>query len=113
MQTQEPPKGIFLPVNLTRWTEYKLTSLLEAKTQETFDKAFDDFLAADAKVTVNGAEVTRDEYKKQMRDSGALGLISEGATVRFEASVEQQEEGEGERVSNPTRDVIIIISVTD
>nr|GAT55375.1 predicted protein [Mycena chlorophos] len=71
--------NIALP-NLQNWAELRLNALLNATTEETFDEAFDGFLSKDVKITFNGGELSRNEYKKQLQQQ----TVNEaGAQVQF------------------------------
>jgi hypothetical protein len=83
--------AIVLP-SLTDWTEGRLSALIEAKTQRAFDEAFDNFLAKEVVITVNGVQVSRDDYKTRLQEEGALHQRS--ASVKFDNAVEQQESPE-------------------
>jgi hypothetical protein len=78
------PMSIVLPT-LDKWVEGRLSAVLKATTQAAFDEAFDDFLAEHVHVTVNGAHIKREAYKKQLEAEGALN--QEGATVKFDGAV--------------------------
>jgi len=76
--------AIALP-SLTNWLKQHVTTLYTVTDTSAFDDAFDAFLTKDASITVNGAKITRDQYKQQL-----LGQKFEesGAQVNFLASVE-------------------------
>ena len=100
MASQGSAEGEHHPLaSLRDWTGSRLSNLLKANTPETFDMAFDAFLAADAQITFNGAVLSREDYKQHMRNVSALGALAASATIHFEGEVEQQVEGQGEMVS--------------
>ena len=85
--------------NPTEWAEAHIQSIYQANaTQEEFDAAFDGFVAKGVKsIVFNGAKLTRDEYKQQIRKetteartvtvdfNDAVSAPSfKGDTVRFE-----------------------------
>ncbi|KAJ7145732.1 hypothetical protein C8R44DRAFT_655656 [Mycena epipterygia] len=76
--------NIVLPP-LRTWAEQHLSSIIKATTQTAFDAAFDGFLSESATVTVNGKDVSRDEYKKQLQGEG---FDEAGAEVTFSGAVE-------------------------
>ena len=69
--------AIVLPP-LDVWAKERLTALIDAKSQSDFDAAFNSFIAEDVKVIFNGANLTRDEYKKQLQGER---ILEEAATV--------------------------------
>ncbi|KAJ7157874.1 hypothetical protein C8R43DRAFT_882763 [Mycena crocata] len=76
--------NIVLPP-LRAWAEQHLSSIIKATTQTTFNAAFDSFLSKHATITVNGKNVSRDDYKKQLQGEG---FDEAGATVSFSGAVE-------------------------
>ncbi|TCD62436.1 hypothetical protein EIP91_006898 [Steccherinum ochraceum] len=76
--------AIVLPT-LTNWLKQHLTTLYTATDRTAFNNAFSAFLTQDASITVNGSNVTHDEYMQQL-----LGQKFEesGAQVNFLATVE-------------------------
>lgn len=57
--------NIVLP-NLTNWAEQHLQSIWNATSQSDFDSAFNNFVAENATITVNGNHVSRDQYKQRL-----------------------------------------------
>ncbi|KDQ62740.1 hypothetical protein JAAARDRAFT_30645 [Jaapia argillacea MUCL 33604] len=82
--------AIVLP-NLTQWTESRITAILKATSTTDFDQAFDAFIAPDAQITVNGAPLTRDQYKQQLAGEGLLEAL---ASVTFNGAVEVPTDGQ-------------------
>jgi hypothetical protein len=76
--------NIVLPP-LRSWAEQHLSSIIKATTSAAFDAAFDGFLSQNAKITVNGKHVSRDEYKSQLKGQG---FDEAGADVTFSGAVE-------------------------
>ncbi|KAF7345040.1 hypothetical protein MVEN_01666900 [Mycena venus] len=76
--------NIVLPP-LKTWAEQHLSSIIKATTKTAFDSAFDAFLSKNAKITVNGKHVSRDDYQKQLQGEG---FDEAGATVQFSGAVE-------------------------
>jgi hypothetical protein len=92
MSTPSAPALFVLP-NLTRWTETHLLGILNAKTKDEFDQAFDWFLAKEAQVTVNGLELSREDYKLRLLDVSTAANLVEGVEVKFGSAVEQESDG--------------------
>ena len=63
--------AIVLPP-LPTWAEQHLTALIQAKTQDDFNTAFDNFISNNVEVTFNGAPLTRDQYKQQLQSERFL-----------------------------------------
>lgn len=64
-------------VPLDTWAKEHLTSLITAKTQDAFDQAFESFISKEVKVTINGAHLTREQYKEQLQNErGSAQLAS-------------------------------------
>ncbi|KAJ6542800.1 hypothetical protein B0H19DRAFT_1171954 [Mycena capillaripes] len=76
--------NIVLPP-LKTWAEQHLSSIIKATTETAFDSAFEAFLSKHVTITVNGKNVSRDEYKKQLQGEG---FDEAGATVEFSGAVE-------------------------
>jgi hypothetical protein len=87
--------NIVLP-SLRNWAEQHLSSIIKATTQTAFDSAFEAFLSKHATITVNGKNVSRDEYKKQLRGEG---FDEAGAIVQFGGAVEVPSENNSIQVS--------------
>ena len=64
--TSTMTSNIVLP-NLSAFVQGRVTALYTAKTPADFDSAFDLFVAEDARITVNGRHVSRDNYKKMVQ----------------------------------------------
>ena len=56
-------QNIELPT-LPGWVQQHVRALYTAKSEADFDRAFDAFVARDARIQFNGAPVSRDQYKK-------------------------------------------------
>ncbi|KAL4245425.1 hypothetical protein ABKN59_009463 [Abortiporus biennis] len=75
---------IVLP-SLTNWSKQHLTAIFQATDQQTFDNAFDAFIAQNVSITVNGQHMTRDQYKKMLQGEK---FEEAGASVSFAGVVE-------------------------
>jgi len=71
--------AIVLPT-LSVWAEGHLSAVLQATTQAEFDSAFDGYLSKHASITVNGKHVSRDQYKQQLTEDGAVNKQSGSVT---------------------------------
>lgn len=58
--------NIVLP-SLTQWTENHITAILQATSQSALTNALDAFLAKNAVITVNGANISRADFAKQIQ----------------------------------------------
>ncbi|OBZ77565.1 hypothetical protein A0H81_02238 [Grifola frondosa] len=76
--------NIVLP-SLTDWTEQRVTALLTTTTEADFNTAFDAFLSKNVTITVNGQDLTRDQYKQQLRQEKFDEAF---AQVQFSGAVE-------------------------
>ncbi|KAL4245432.1 hypothetical protein ABKN59_009464 [Abortiporus biennis] len=76
--------AIVLPT-LTNWAKQHITAILQATNQQTFDNAFNAFLANNVSITVNGDKMTRDQYKKMMQGEK---FDEAGASVSYAGAVE-------------------------
>ena len=83
--TELPP---FPP--LPAWTQQGVRSLYTAKSPQEFDTAFDAFIAPDARIHLNGKQLSREQYKQRLRGetSGETG-----ANVTFGHIVSVPESG--------------------
>ena len=63
MSTTQAPIILLLP----DWVQQHHTTLYAAKTDDDFNRAFDAFVATNARITLNGKAISRDEYKKTIR----------------------------------------------
>ncbi|KAF9458720.1 hypothetical protein BDZ94DRAFT_1270088 [Collybia nuda] len=75
---------IVLP-QLASWTKGHVTAIVEATTAGALDDALKAFLAKDAKITVNGVEVSHDKYKTLIQGEK---FQEAGATVAFSGEVQ-------------------------
>lgn len=75
--------NIVLP-DLPTWVQRRITTLYSAKSADDFGGAFDAFVSENAKITVNGKSVSRDEYKKMIQ--GEI-IADAGAEVTFNGLV--------------------------
>jgi len=73
-----------IPIKLTDWAHNQINTMMQA-TSKDFDQAFDNFVASNVHVTLNGKHVSRDAYKKALKDE-MTGDVS--ASVKFLGSVE-------------------------
>ncbi|OCH92814.1 hypothetical protein OBBRIDRAFT_402393 [Obba rivulosa] len=76
--------NIVLP-SLTNWAEQHVQAIFNATTQSDFDSAFDNFLAQNAKITVNGKHISRDQYKTRLQ---AENPIEVQVSLTFDGAVE-------------------------
>jgi hypothetical protein len=53
-------------LELPDWVKQHLQLVYQAKTEKDFDTAFDAFISQHATITVNGEELSRSQYKKQL-----------------------------------------------
>lgn len=76
--------NIVLPP-LTSWAEGRLTAIFQATDEQTFDDAFDAFVAAEpASIVLNGQKLTRAQYKSQLwKDK----FLEAGASVQYLGAV--------------------------
>jgi hypothetical protein len=70
-------------IDLVYWTELHLTALLQATTPEAVSEAIHNFLAKDARITVNGKSVSIDEYAQ----FAGPAIRKRGAQVKYDAAV--------------------------
>ena len=78
-------QNIELPT-LPGWVQQHVRALYTAKSEADFDRAFDAFVARDARIQFNGAPVSREQYKKTIQGE-SQGSFAAGATVTFERVV--------------------------
>lgn len=76
--------NIILP-SLTNWTKNHISAIIEATTQADLGAAVDGFLSESATITVNGASVSRDQYKNILEREK---FLETAATVAFSGEVE-------------------------
>ncbi|CCL99832.1 uncharacterized protein FIBRA_01856 [Fibroporia radiculosa] len=62
--------------NLVSWTENSLSAIYKAKTDAEFETAFKDFVADDARITVNGKHFTRQQYKERLQAAKGTTLAT-------------------------------------
>jgi hypothetical protein len=76
----------FVLPSLTDWAEGHLSAILTSTTEADFDNAFDAFLSTNAHISVNGKQLSRDQYKQQLLGESAVN--KESASVQFNGTVE-------------------------
>ncbi|KAF8890783.1 hypothetical protein BD779DRAFT_249239 [Infundibulicybe gibba] len=76
--------NLVLP-RLTPWAEQHVSAILQATDSASFDNAFDAFVSVNAKITVNGVDTSRDNYKSLIQGEK---FDEAGATVSFNGAVE-------------------------
>ncbi|KAF8843681.1 hypothetical protein BDN67DRAFT_988233 [Paxillus ammoniavirescens] len=81
--------NIVLPT-LSAWAVSHLTGLLQSTTQAAFDAAFDATFASDCNVTVNGKQLSRDEYKAQLLEQSGAAPVERDASVNVQGQLEVQ-----------------------
>jgi len=81
--------NIVLPT-LSAWAVSQLTGLLQSTTQAAFDAAFDAIFASDCNVTVNGKQLSRDEYKAQLLEQSGASPVEREASVNVQGQLEVQ-----------------------
>ena len=80
--------AIVLPSN-DEWVQQHIQALFQSTTQEEFDTAFDNFFTKSAtSFTLNGAKLSRDEYKKKIQDDHLGGLAKASVDVQFKGTVD-------------------------
>lgn len=76
--------AIVLPT-LTQWTENHITAIINATNQQDLTNAIDAFLSKNATIVVNGVEISRAEFKKQLQ----LEKFDEaGAAISFVGAIQ-------------------------
>ncbi len=70
---------------LSTWAQNRLTALFSATTQDDFDTAYENFVAKQVHITVNGKHVSRADYKTQLWQEKGL---ESGAEVSYPGTVE-------------------------
>ncbi|KAH9837639.1 uncharacterized protein C8Q71DRAFT_706044 [Rhodofomes roseus] len=75
------------PLPLTTWIQDRISALYQATTEAAFNEAFDVLLHQDAQIYVNGARLTRVEYKRQVQEQK---LVEHSATLTFSNAVQVQ-----------------------
>lgn len=82
--TRNMSSAIVLP-SLTAWAEQRLTALFTTTDEQSFDAAFDAFVAADTtSIVVNGQKLSREQYKQQTwKDK----FLEAGAQVQYLGAV--------------------------
>ncbi|PSR76824.1 hypothetical protein PHLCEN_2v8205 [Hermanssonia centrifuga] len=71
--------------NLSTWAQNRLTAIFQATTQDDFDLAYENFVAKQVHITVNGKHVSRADYKTQLWQEKGL---ESGAEVSYPGTVE-------------------------
>lgn len=89
--------NIVLPT-LSAWAASRLTGILESKTQDDFNVAFDATFAADCNITVNGKRLSRNEYKADLLQQSAAGPEESDAAVNIEGQTEVEVGNQGQLV---------------
>ena len=89
-------QNIELPT-LPGWVQQHVRALYTAKSEADFDRAFDAFVARDARIQFNGAPFSREQYKKTLRGEGP-GRFEKGATAEFERVVYAPQAKSNQRV---------------
>ncbi|PCH42872.1 hypothetical protein WOLCODRAFT_74217 [Wolfiporia cocos MD-104 SS10] len=69
---------------ISSWAESRISEIYTSTTAADFDTAFNNFLAENAQITVNGKNISRDEYKKLLLQQKA---DERNANVRFQDTV--------------------------
>ncbi|CCM01678.1 uncharacterized protein FIBRA_03742 [Fibroporia radiculosa] len=69
---------------LTEWTKTNLSAIYSATTQDDFTSAFNQFIADDAHITVNGKHITREKYQQLLEGQKAL---QKSASVTYAGAV--------------------------
>ena len=75
VSTMSKAGGLEIPT-LDEWAKQRLTAVVTAKTQQSYDKAFDAFISQNVRITFNGKSLTRDEYKRRIRSEETFQLSS-------------------------------------
>lgn len=89
--------NIVLPP-LSNWAAARLTGILESKTQDDFDTAFDATFTVDCNIIVNGKPVSRDEFKNQLLEQSAAGPEESGTIVNIEGQTQVETGNQGQLV---------------
>lgn len=76
------------PVTLGNWLETRLTALIQAKDEDSFDAAFDTLYSPKlSTVTYNGKSIAKEDYKEQLKIIYVTGAKL-SAEVTFQDVVE-------------------------
>ncbi|KAJ6457948.1 hypothetical protein C8R45DRAFT_1081764 [Mycena sanguinolenta] len=67
------------------WAEHHLASIFKAPTQPEFTDAFDAFLSAKATVTVNGKDISVEQYKNMLQEEKSNQT---SASIKFHSAVD-------------------------
>jgi hypothetical protein len=70
---------------LTQWTEDHIRAIIKATNEKDLTSAIDDFLSKNATIVVNGIQISRAEYEKQLQGEK---FEETGATISFVGAVE-------------------------
>jgi hypothetical protein len=76
--------NIVLP-QLDQWVKNHITAIIQAQTQADLESAVDAFLAKNATLVVNGAQLSQADFVQQLSSEN---FAEEGATVTFGGSVQ-------------------------
>ncbi|KIK99981.1 hypothetical protein PAXRUDRAFT_30156 [Paxillus rubicundulus Ve08.2h10] len=79
--------NIILPT-LSAWAVSHLTGLLESTTQVAFGAAFDATFASNCNVTVNGNQLSREQYKTQLLEQSGASPVERSASVNVQGQLE-------------------------
>lgn len=93
--------NIILPT-LSAWAASRLTGILESKTQDDFNVAFDATFAVECNITVNGESLSRDKYKAQLLQESAAGFEESNAVVNIVGQTEVETGNQGRLVRTLT-----------
>ncbi|KAF9223681.1 hypothetical protein BS17DRAFT_753610 [Gyrodon lividus] len=86
--------NIVLPT-LSAWAASRLSGLLESTTQAAFDSAFDATFASNCNITVNGKQLSREQYKTQLLEQSGAAPEERAASVNVQGQLEV-EGGQGQ-----------------
>lgn len=89
--------NIVLPT-LSAWAASRLTGILQSKSQDDFDAAFEATFAAHCNITLNGKPLSRGEYKAQLLEQSAAAPEESDAVVNIEGQTEVEIGGQGQLV---------------
>ncbi|KAH7884381.1 hypothetical protein F5I97DRAFT_1889097 [Phlebopus sp. FC_14] len=79
--------NIVLPT-LSAWATGGLSSLLQSTTETAFDTTFDAIFAHNVNVTLNGKQISRDEYKAELLTQSGAAPLRADASVNVEGQLE-------------------------
>ncbi|KAF8442450.1 hypothetical protein L210DRAFT_3644556 [Boletus edulis BED1] len=81
---------------LSAWAASRLTGILESKTQDDFNTAFNATFATQCSFNVNAKTISRDEYKAQLLQDSAAGFDESGTVVNIEGQTQVQIGNQGQ-----------------